>query len=181
MNAIGVLIMSGFAAVWWWLGLAQSGHGSWPAYAPGAACSAAVSLLALRWQARLPAPDPALRARIGRVVGIASGVEGVAILVAVNVLANAGYGDYIMPAIALIVGLHFLPLAHWIPVPLYYLSAALMCALALLGCTISNLPLRLLVTGTGMAVLLWLTCLAVLLQIRSRAQRAGLPLRPLAA
>ena len=54
--------------------------------------------------------------RIGRFVGIASGVEGILIILTVNVLANIGKSELLIPIIAIIVGLHFLPLARWLPV-----------------------------------------------------------------
>jgi hypothetical protein len=52
-----------------------------------------------------------------RKAGIASGVEGLAILLAVNVLAHFGRSDYAAPVIAIIVGLHFMPLAQRLPAP----------------------------------------------------------------
>jgi hypothetical protein len=169
-----VSIMAAFATLWWCLGLAQSGHGSWTAIAVGFAASAALVVLAAR-QPALPAPGgDANRRRINRLVGIASGAEGVAILVAINVLAALGRQDLINPAIAIVVGLHFLPLARWLPAPGYYLTALLMCALGMAACLVTDLAGRQLLTGAGMAALLWLTCAYVLVW-------AGTRLKPLAA
>jgi hypothetical protein len=106
-----------------------------------------------------PRPDAD---RVGRLVGIWSAVEGVAILVAVNVLRNAGMADSVGPAIAIIVGLHFLPLARGIPVRLYYATGGaivLAGAAALLLPTVERLP----AAGLGSAIILWVSAVAIIL------------------
>lgn len=70
-------------------------------------------LLILR---RFPTIDTASRRaqtkRIGLRFGIIFGIEGVLIGAASGLLATAGLSDYLNPVIALIVGLHFIPLAR---------------------------------------------------------------------
>jgi len=45
--------------------------------------------------------------------GIIFGAEGLGIFIAVNIVTNIGHADLVMPVIALVVGLHFYPLA-WV-------------------------------------------------------------------
>lgn len=49
--------------------------------------------------------------RIGKWFGIIFGAEGLGIFIAVNVVINLGYPQLVIPVIALVVGLHFYPLA----------------------------------------------------------------------
>ena len=157
MNKVGIMIMSGFAALWsvWGLSAISPINGVWllvPFAVSGAMIAGAM---------RLPiVASAADRRRIGRIVAWASAIEGVAIFVAVNVLTNLGHPGYVVVATLAIVGLHFLPLAHFLRVPLYYASGAALVGLAVFGCFINPETTRVLVVGTGAAVLLWLTCLA---------------------
>ena len=69
-------------------------------------------------------------------------------------------------AVAVIVALHFLPLARVFEVPLYYWTGAL-CVLGVLGCSlIRDAGTRLLCAGLIMAAVLWLTALLLLLKAR---------------
>lgn len=162
MSASGAVIMSLFAAIWWLVGVSASGHGSGPMYGIPLAVTAGILVVALRRQ-RDPASESAVeRRRQGRLVGIASGVEGLVIFLAINVLANVGRPDWAAPVIAIIVGLHFLPLARWLPARLYYLTGGLLVALGLLGFRILDPAARLLVVSVGAACVLWLTSAEVL-------------------
>lgn len=57
---------------------------------------------------------------IGRRFGWIFLAEAAAIVIAANVLASRGVGDWILFAVAVIVGLHFLPLARLFEAPIYY-------------------------------------------------------------
>jgi MFS family permease len=59
----------------------------------------------------LSAEDVAERKKMGKWFGIIFGVEGLGIFLAVNIVINLGHPDLIIPAIALVVGLHFYPMA----------------------------------------------------------------------
>ncbi len=153
-----VVFMAGFAAAWWVAGM-LGGHQFAGLAAIGPLVSA-VMILAARTRLRNePTIDPAERKRRGRVVGWAAGLEGLAILVAVNLLNRNGLGGYVFPAVALIVGLHFLPLAKLLPVKIYYLSAALLVAVAGAGLAVGGADRPFLV-GVSAAIVLWVTCLA---------------------
>ncbi len=83
------------------------------------------------------APDPVLsaaeRRRLGRLIGIWSAAEGVAILVGINIAINLGNDHAVMPVIAIAVGLHFIPLARYVPAPSYYVTGALLTVAGLVG------------------------------------------------
>jgi hypothetical protein len=97
MTSTGAVVMGVFAAFWWVAGITASGHGSVAAYAVPAVVTGAI--LAAAWGGRGAAilRSAADEARVERLVGIASAVERVAILVVINVLANVGARDFIVP------------------------------------------------------------------------------------
>jgi hypothetical protein len=104
--------------------------------------------------------------RAGRLFAIVFGIEGALIAPCSMLLASRGLGLWIPIAVAIIVGAHFLPLAHVFDVPLYYWTGAL-CILAVLCCLlIGDVYTRLLLVGLAMAAVLWLTAAVSLLQTR---------------
>ncbi|HUA82282.1 MAG TPA: hypothetical protein VMB85_00365 [Bryobacteraceae bacterium] len=172
MNAAGaIIVMSTFAAIWWMVGAAQLGRGSVMMYAAGIVISGL--MVALGWRRGGPPAAPEERKRRGRMVGIASTVEGVAILVAVNVLVKLGRRDLIAPAVAIIVGLHFLPLARWFPAPIYYLTGALLIAAGMAGTLVQDLPARILTVCLGAAAVLWFSCGVVLFRAHQRRNESA--------
>lgn len=172
MRNVGVVIISVFAAIWWVVGVRTSHREPMPMY--GIALLITLALVAVASHSHSGTLSPEERARRGRVVGLASGGEGVLILVAVNVLQHIGQSAFAAPVIAMIVGLHFLPLARWLPVRLYYGTGAALITLGGLGCAVTDAHRRLLLVSFGAAGLLWLTA-AVLLAPRhtARTVRAG--------
>jgi hypothetical protein len=78
--------------------------------------------------------SPALQKRnawADRMFIIVNVIQGVAMFVAANVLINLKMAEYVAPVIALIVGLHFIPLAFSMRVPRHLVLAGLMCLLAI--------------------------------------------------
>ena len=59
--------------------------------------------------------------------------EGVAILLIQNILANTGLDDYFIPCLALIVGLHFFPLAGLFKQTFYYYLGVWISLVAIAG------------------------------------------------
>ncbi len=154
--------MSVFAAVWWIAGVHLSGSGS-PAFY-GVAFVVTAAMIVLAWRSPKTVVSEAEDARQGRLVGIASGVEGLAILVAVNVCINLKRPDLIAPAVAVIVGLHFIPLALWLPAPLYWVTSVALVAVGACSVAIADPLRRVFVVSIGAASLLWLTSIFVLVR-----------------
>ena len=168
MSAAGAVIMAVFAAVWCVLGILASGHAPLVIYGIPVLITGAAIGVASRRRAGRGSFAAGERSRQGRLVGLASGAEGLAILVAVNVLVNIRKPDFIAPAVAMIVGLHFLPLARWLPARLYYATCALLVALGVAGFMIADARQRALVVCLGAACVLWLTSAIVLRQVNRR-------------
>jgi hypothetical protein len=69
--------------------------------------------LARKYPSIQSAEEAAEGKKMGMWFGIIFGAEGLLIVVAINIVNNLGYPDLVIPAIALVVGLHFFPLA-WV-------------------------------------------------------------------
>jgi hypothetical protein len=158
---VGAIIMAVFAALWWILGTRAAHQGSLPMYAAAVVISSVIIVIGLRLTGRESGASEERKHR-GRVVGIASGAEVLAIFVAVNVLTNIGRSDLAAPLIALIVGLHFFPLARWLPAPLYYASGVALVIIGAAGIAVSDVNVRLFAVCVAAACVLWLTCGIVL-------------------
>lgn len=151
----GLWILNVMAAFWCAGALFFSRLPPWWA-APAIAISAAILL----WtRDASDGREDADRSHVGRLVAIWSSVEGVAIFVAANILVNLHMAERLLPTMAIIVGLHFLPLARGIPARIYYGSGA---ALILVGAAGWLLPAgdAPLITGLLAAATLWVSALA---------------------
>lgn len=151
--------MGAFGVIWWVVGFRASGQPTLLTYGVPLAVAVAIIAACLRGDGAEPEADSESKRR-NRLVGIASAAEGVAIFIVVNVLVNVGWNDEVAPAIALIVGLHFLPLARWLPARPYYVTAATLIALGLAGVLIQSPGRRLALVSAGAACILWMTSLA---------------------
>jgi hypothetical protein len=167
----GAAILTLFGSVWCILALA-----SWtarPSWAIPAGCVATIALLwlcVLRLMALKDIPtvdDPAAAAkgkRAGMFFGIIFGAEGGLIALCAALLARVGLDIWVPIAAAVIVGLHFIPLARLFEVRLYYWTGAIT-VLGMLGCSlIRDAAMRQLCAGLVMSAVLWLTAVVVLLQ-----------------
>lgn len=107
-------------------------------------------------------------------------IESLLIFVAVILLGHFKHPEYIAAVICLIVGLHFLPLASLFGVRLYALVGI---ALTLLGCiallalllglTFGSLWAWSIIVGLSSAAILWLSSLAILIQVRQALASTG--------
>ena len=128
----------------------------------------ALCVMRLRGTRNIPSIDDPVAAakgkRAGMLFGIIFGIESGLIWICATLLARAGLSIWIPIAVAVIVGLHFIPLAHVFEVPLYYWTG-LLSVLGMLGCSlIGDAGMRLLCAGLTMAAVLWMTALLLLLQ-----------------
>ena len=98
--------------------------------------------------------------------GIIFGIEGALIALAAILLGQHGLGLWIPFAAALIVGIHFLPLARVFDMPLYYWTG-FASVVGVLGCLfIHDVYVRVLAVGLVMAAVLWLSVIVLLVQTR---------------
>lgn len=162
MSPAGALIMSVFAAVWCVVGMRASGTGWLGAILPALGITGALVLVALRLGRNASPLSEAEQSRQGRLVGWASAAEGVAILIAANVLANTGHRALTASAVAIIVGLHFVPLARGLPAPSYYATAALLVGIGIAGALAADPTRHVRDVSIGAAVVLWATAASVL-------------------
>ncbi len=93
--------------------------------------------------------------------------EGIGIFIAVNVLVNLGRHDLILPGIAAVVGLHFLPMAYAIPFRAFYAVSGGLLIAATIGILVRQ-PTGSEVAGVAAAAVLWVAS-ALALSRESRA------------
>lgn len=167
---IALVVLTVFGAAWSWAGLRLSDAPSGLILLP-----IALSLALLAWGLRGSALFASRGPHVGRVVGLWTSIEVVALLVTANVLRVFHRGDLAFPLCAIIVGLHFFPLARGIPVRLYHGTGA---GLVLAGVVGLILPAseRPLAVGMTAALILWAT--AVLVALRAKQGAATSPSVP---
>ncbi|MBS1661203.1 MAG: hypothetical protein JST68_09145 [Bacteroidetes bacterium] len=116
----GLLLMAFFTMMW--TGIAQGGlQGA--DHRIQLIVNAAISLLFIiagirilslaKYYPKFTTTEDQIRGKkMGKTFGIVFGIEGAAIPIACAILGATGHSEYILPAIALIVGLHFYPMAR---------------------------------------------------------------------
>jgi hypothetical protein len=129
--------------------------------------------------APLTAQQLAANREIARHFYLVFGFELAAIFLAVVVLNLIHYPDYILCGIALIVAVHFFPLAALFKAPLYYGTALGGCAIALVGFFMADAGLRQKVVGIFFGLLLWATAAWIAWVGLSTAPRIMPNLRPM--
>ncbi len=155
---IALLVLNLFAALWAWAGLRLSGVVQGFALLPFAL---SLALLAYGW--RGAGLVPARGAHVGKVVGLWSAIEVAALVIMANLLENIHRADLMLPCGAIIVGLHFFPLARGIPVKLYYATGAGLLVAGVGGLIVPAAD-RAFVAGMGAAAILWGTALVIVLR-----------------
>lgn len=160
-------VLTGFAAAWAWAAVRLSGGPPGLALLP-----IAVSAALLAWGWRGAPAFPSRGRNVGRVVGIWSSIEVAALLVTANMLQTLGRGDLIFPLAAVIVGLHFFPLARGIPVRLYYATGAGFLFAGVAGLLVPP-PERPMMVGMSAALTLWATALMVAQRARKNRVSAS--------
>jgi len=167
----GAAIMFGFGIVWLLLGLLRGRPSpAWlrlSLFVVGIALGASIATLGAR-ASRIPrnaspltVQQVAINREIGRHFYLIFGVELAAIFVAVVVLNAIHYPDYILCGIALIVGVHFVPLAALFRMPVYYATGLLGCAIGFIGFFVADDRLRQKVVGLSFGLLLWATAACI--------------------
>jgi hypothetical protein len=170
---IGATIMLFFGAFWLLLGLyggASARSLRLVVLLAGMGLATGIGVM-FRWSVRqfrsnppLSAEEAAVRQQTGRHFGWITAMEGGAILLAIVLLNALHRPQFIAPVIAIIVGLHFFPLASVFGAPLYYATGALGCAIGITGLLISDPAVCIGFVGLSFGSLLWLTVAAVLVK-----------------
>jgi hypothetical protein len=156
----GLWILCGFAAAWGIVAL-NGLHAPLFTWIAPVLISLVLAIAVGRKVAAIAAGAPPQDGRhVGRVVGLWSAIEAVAIIAAVNIVPALGYPRLVGPAVGVVVGLHFLPLARGIPSKPYYVTGLAMVATSLAACALPGSWPQI-AAGAAAALNLWLTALAL--------------------
>lgn len=151
----------------------------------GLALGSAIATLGSRASHIPPNPVPlsvqqqAANRDIGRHFYLLFGAELAAIFLAVIMLRIIHYPDYILPGIAIIVGVHFVPLAALFKSPVFYVTGALGCAIGLAGFFLTDARLRQKVVGLSFGLMLWATAAWITYPALFAAQPIANHIRPM--
>lgn len=177
----GALFMTIFGAVWSAAG-AQALGGIVGAITLAASCALAALLFLgvgrLRRQALgLPRDDSPRarewRRRSSRRFNLVFGLQGVAIALSVFLLVRYGLGTLVPAVVAIVVGIHFFPLAELYRVRAYHATGAALCVLGAVAFILAP-SARLPFVGLGCAATLFATA-ACMLYLGGRARWPGAP------
>lgn len=160
-RGIGAMVLIVFGTVWLTFWDLQS-HAGIAALAVIATFGLGLLVRAwLRYRRYAPAlalvPDTPERRRAKRIFNIVNAIQWIFILGLGNVLAHHGLVAWVLPMAILVVGLHFLPLAHVFHNPPYYLTGLAMAAFAVAYPFIVEGGPGNPVGGLGAGLILWLT------------------------
>lgn len=165
--AIGSLVLTGFGALWLVLGIRFLLGFDWRVlFGLGLIALALVSGALRVWSAAQHlTPGPSSGENVaGPAFGIVTTVEFGLIFATVLVCRLAGRGELILPIIALIVGLHFIPLAAIFGVRIYYVTGIAIVLAVLASFFAPSEGLRQAVASLGCGSVLWLTSAFLLLR-----------------
>lgn len=158
-RAIGAIIFTIFGGLWLeaWVWFSQPDH--WWRYLLVAVIGAALLGAALRSYRRHRPVDPGnteteQERRSGRLFHLINIGQWVVILIGVNVLNNTGLGAWDIPFIILVIGAHFLPLAHLFKRPTHYVTGVALVLFALIYPFIAAGP-QSTVGPLGAGLILW--------------------------
>ncbi|GIN72529.1 hypothetical protein J14TS2_30040 [Bacillus sp. J14TS2] len=120
--------------------------------------------------------------RTGMWFNIIFGLEFILIVFAAVICGSINHFEYFFPVMAIIVGVHFLPLAYLFKVSAYYITGALLCFLAIVTMLFVPVNIEFLnheisawwsFIGFGSALILWVTSVIILLNGRKMLRLAN--------
>lgn len=162
-RATGALFFSLFGAAWlslWLLGIQHLTLSTGAGIVLGALVLLLVSAWVLRQTKQLttatPSPEEAARRKQkGRVFGWVNAVQWGTVILLVQLLPRLGYKQAIIPAIIVVTGLHFFPLARLFANRVHYLTGGALVACAL-GCLLlGQQPALQAQAALGAGLILW--------------------------
>ena len=117
---------------------------------------------------RLPGGGDALSKKTQRVIVWSSMAEGLGIFIGIDIVINLHRPEWQLPVMALVVGLHFLPIALSASSRRFYVLGAAMIASAAVGFVVAA-PAGGKIAGIAAAAILWTAaCLSVAQDLRSK-------------
>jgi hypothetical protein len=152
MGPWGAIIFAVFATAFFMAGLAPTVGQTSPILLLGFVLAAPVVIRAIQ---RIVRPDPPGGIQTGRAIAWSTMAEAVAILIVVNVLKNLHMDDLVLPGIAAVVSLHFVPIGLAANLKRFQTLTIAMMAAAMAGFVIRG-ETGTMVTGLGAALTLWL-------------------------
>ena len=163
MGKSGAIIFSLFGAVWLVIAKINGAPLGWWGIVGGAIVSALLIGNILTQKSPISdQPSGTEQKRIGRIFMWSSMAEGAGILLAVNILDYLGMADRYLAGIALIVGLHFIPIGLRVPSRLGLFLAAVFMALSVAGLVIPLPATAALVVGCAGAGTLWCAAISII-------------------
>lgn len=154
--------MSFFGAVFLTLTLTWQWHVPGPALILPFMISTFIGAAAL-YVLRQPGAGNVLSSSAKRTLIWASTAEGIGIFIAINIVMNLHRPDWRLPAMALVVGLHFLPIAYGAAFRAFYIVSAALIAVALVGFALPA-PFGGELAGVAAATCLWITSVTAVLR-----------------
>jgi len=133
MGPWGALIMGFFGSVFFTAAIIMQGGWKNPFLLIPVLAFGTITAVSYRLIAHAPPGQFEPSARASKIISRSSIAEGVGIPVVILILSNTGHADLVLPGIALVVGLHFLPMAYAIPFRPYYAPAFLLLLAAAAG------------------------------------------------
>lgn len=107
--------------------------------------------------------------KVKKVLLWSSSGEGIGIFLAVNVVNNLHRPDLLLPAMTLVVGMHFLPIAHAASFRPFYMLAAVLLLSAAIGFMVPA-PVGGEIAGISAALSLWFASIAAVSRERNAKQ-----------
>jgi hypothetical protein len=152
LNSIGAIIVAGFAVLWVAAGTHQLGRWFLPLLTIAILISAAIVVASLRipYGAHSGGFD-------GKIYGIFVTLEVVVIVITAVWINRIGAKQYLIPVIAIIVGLHFFGMVPALHSNEFWWVGSTMCLLPLLTMSILPQGTWAPVVSIGCAVILWLS------------------------
>ncbi len=127
--------------------------------------------------------DIAREKKTGMWFGIIFGAEGLGIFVAINIVTNLGHADLTIPVIALVVGLHFYPLAKVFRRTVDYYLATWSTIIAICGIlfTLNNImPVNYVSAFTGIGIAIATSCYGIYMIVSGNKAIKQLPVGTIA-
>jgi hypothetical protein len=131
----GVIVLTLFGLAWWLVG-ASAAHGTAKSVLITLGPVAAAGILAAGWRRAPRSSAGPAWGEVRRRFNLINATQWVAIIVAIGAADIAGVPSWIPALIAIIVGIHFLPLATLFDLPAYRVTAGLLIAIGAAGLTL---------------------------------------------